>query len=236
VLCGVGPGTPSLEAVRQAALVAAAGDLTLVAIGEDGAGAQWAEAAAFVLARRDGTEAKVIQIPAGPVMPSLLLLAGRHDLLVVGAHDVSSDRHDVTHDIVHQSPVPVLIARPPRPAAEVADRILVVGGESPEAAADADLALRLGAEHGSVLAGRRRITHPVRPADDWASLRQQAGNGEVLDAARRFGATLVVIGSRGLAGIAGLASVSAAVASDADCSVLVVRPSARAGRPPESRS
>ncbi|MCW2816768.1 MAG: family hydrolase, partial [Nocardioides sp.] len=43
---------------------------------------------------------------------------------------------------------------------------------------DADLALRLGAEHGSVLDGRRRITHPVRPADDWASVRQQAGNAD----------------------------------------------------------
>lgn len=43
---------------------------------------------------------------------------------------------------------------------------------------DADLALRLGAEHGSVVEGTRRVLHPVRPADDWASLRQQAGNAD----------------------------------------------------------
>src|SRR4051794_13474417 len=43
---------------------------------------------------------------------------------------------------------------------------------------DADLALRLGADRNRVLAGSRRITHPVRPADGWASLRQQAGNAD----------------------------------------------------------
>jgi histidinol-phosphate phosphatase family protein len=43
---------------------------------------------------------------------------------------------------------------------------------------DADLALRLGADRGRVVDGARRVTHPVRPADDWASLRQQAGNAD----------------------------------------------------------
>ncbi|MFA1543775.1 HAD-IIIA family hydrolase [Actinomadura monticuli] len=43
---------------------------------------------------------------------------------------------------------------------------------------DADLALRaLDAGHGLVL-GDRRITHPVRPAGFWASLRAQAGNAD----------------------------------------------------------
>jgi histidinol-phosphate phosphatase family protein len=43
---------------------------------------------------------------------------------------------------------------------------------------DADLALRLGAEHGRVVTGRRHVTHPVRPADELASLRQQRGNAD----------------------------------------------------------
>jgi histidinol-phosphate phosphatase family protein len=43
---------------------------------------------------------------------------------------------------------------------------------------DADLALRLGGDRGRILQGERRTTHPVRPADDWASLRQQAGNAD----------------------------------------------------------
>jgi histidinol-phosphate phosphatase family protein len=43
---------------------------------------------------------------------------------------------------------------------------------------DADLALRLGADRGTVVLGRRGVLHPVRPADDWASVRQQAGNAD----------------------------------------------------------
>jgi histidinol-phosphate phosphatase family protein len=43
---------------------------------------------------------------------------------------------------------------------------------------DADLALRLGGDRGRIVRGSRRTTHPVRPAGDWASLRQQAGNAD----------------------------------------------------------
>jgi len=44
---------------------------------------------------------------------------------------------------------------------------------------DADLALRVQERTGGVIAtGRRTLAHPVRPADDWASLRQQAGNAD----------------------------------------------------------
>src|SRR3954452_24915852 len=43
---------------------------------------------------------------------------------------------------------------------------------------DADLALRIGGDRGRIAHGIRRTTHPVRPADDWASLRQQAGNAD----------------------------------------------------------
>jgi HAD superfamily hydrolase (TIGR01662 family) len=43
---------------------------------------------------------------------------------------------------------------------------------------DADLGLRITATQGRIVTGDRTITHPVRPADDWASLRQQAGNAD----------------------------------------------------------
>jgi HAD superfamily hydrolase (TIGR01662 family) len=43
---------------------------------------------------------------------------------------------------------------------------------------DADLGLRVTATQGEIVTGERSITHPVRPADDWASLRQQAGNAD----------------------------------------------------------
>lgn len=43
---------------------------------------------------------------------------------------------------------------------------------------EADLALRVGADSGRVQLGERRVGHPVRPADDWVSVRQQAGSAD----------------------------------------------------------
>jgi nucleotide-binding universal stress UspA family protein len=220
VICGVGAGVPSLEAARQAAGLTAGARLTLVALGgPDGIGPDRAElAAAFVLAGRDGDPPDVVEIRADHVLPSLLLLAGRHDLLVVGAHDVSSGRDDITRAIVHQSPVPVLVARPAPNGWDVADRILVATRDPDDAAVR--VATGLAEQHGARI---RTMGAPIGVSPDG---RDRAA-GAVLAAAERFGATLVVISSRGLVGVAGLRSVSAAVAARARCSVLVVRPSQR---------
>ena len=43
---------------------------------------------------------------------------------------------------------------------------------------DADLGLRVTTTQGPITGGQRRITHPARPADDWASVRQQKGNAD----------------------------------------------------------
>ncbi|HEX2175453.1 MAG TPA: HAD-IIIA family hydrolase, partial [Nocardioidaceae bacterium] len=43
---------------------------------------------------------------------------------------------------------------------------------------DADLALRVRATGGRLVSGHRRTCHPVRPADDWVSVRVQAGNAD----------------------------------------------------------
>ncbi|MDQ3615727.1 MAG: HAD-IIIA family hydrolase [Actinomycetota bacterium] len=43
---------------------------------------------------------------------------------------------------------------------------------------DADLGLRITGLQGEIVRGERWITHPVRPADHWTSLRQQAGNAD----------------------------------------------------------
>jgi histidinol-phosphate phosphatase family protein len=85
---------------------------------------------------------------------------------------------------------------------------------------DADLALRVLATEGDIVDGDRRITHPVRPADDWVSLRQQAGNADDYlmralhgpDWPERAEAPVgrrrrhVAITLAGLAGLAGVAS------------------------------
>jgi HAD superfamily hydrolase (TIGR01662 family) len=43
---------------------------------------------------------------------------------------------------------------------------------------DADLGLRMTSTQGEIVRGVRRVTHPVRPTDDWVSVRQQAGNAD----------------------------------------------------------
>jgi HAD superfamily hydrolase (TIGR01662 family) len=43
---------------------------------------------------------------------------------------------------------------------------------------DADLGLRVSCSQGRISRGRRRVSHPVRPVDDWVSVRQQAGNAD----------------------------------------------------------
>lgn len=43
---------------------------------------------------------------------------------------------------------------------------------------DADLGLRLVASGRRIVAGSRRVIHPVRPADRWVSVRAQAGNAD----------------------------------------------------------
>ena len=43
---------------------------------------------------------------------------------------------------------------------------------------DADLALRVTRRVGEIARGSRGVDHPVRPADDWVSVRQQAGNAD----------------------------------------------------------
>ncbi len=53
---------------------------------------------------------------------------------------------------------------------------------------DADLGLRVSTAHGALTTGQRWITHPVRPADDWVSVRQQQGNADDMLMHRLHGA------------------------------------------------
>lgn len=43
---------------------------------------------------------------------------------------------------------------------------------------DADLGLRISRTQGTIVTGSRLVTHPVRLADDWVSVRTQAGNAD----------------------------------------------------------
>ena len=62
------------------------------------------------------------------------------------------------------------------------DALVAVGGfdeRFPRAfREDADLGLRVTARQGRIVRGSRTVAHPVRPADFWASVRQQRGNAD----------------------------------------------------------
>jgi nucleotide-binding universal stress UspA family protein len=214
VLCGIGGGVLSLEAAAQAAELAGGGTLELVAI-EAPAQAPGATRtdldAALRIAARHGLEPAVRRVPGDRATPALLLLAARHDLLVVGAHDVAAQRPDTARAAVHQSPVPVLVARRPSDGRPVTERIVVAADGSPESREAMAVARALRVRHGSRLSVLR--------------LGHDAGDvpGEIIRGAQKLDATLIVMGSRGLSGIAALGSVSERVAAQAHCSVLVLR-------------
>jgi HAD superfamily hydrolase (TIGR01662 family) len=52
---------------------------------------------------------------------------------------------------------------------------------------DADLALRVMSAGGRLVKGTRQVSHPVRAAEDWVSVRQQAGNADDVLMARLHG-------------------------------------------------
>jgi nucleotide-binding universal stress UspA family protein len=214
VVCGIGGGPLALEAARQAATVAAGGALELVAVAPAGAEARADEdlAAACDIANACGVSPAVRRVRGDRATPALLLLAAHHDLLVIGAHEPDADRPDSAHAAVHQSPVPVLVARPVPGGAEVTARILVAVDGTPEAQAAMVAARSLAERHGSHLAV---LNPPLGAGEEPADA--------IVQGARRLGATLVVVGSRGLSGVAALQSVSTRVAARAHCSVLIMR-------------
>jgi nucleotide-binding universal stress UspA family protein len=241
VLCAVTSGPATIEAVRQAAALAAGGSLTIVDASPPGDRDDAHLTAACRVASRHGVDAEIHQVRA-QATPTLLLLAAEHDLLVV-----SADRNDALGDalpraVVQQAPIPVLLARPHPDGAPVTARILVATDGSPEAQAALAVGHEIAGRHGSGLAVVSPAPGPAsghvglvlrdltRSADpDATALASEVSIPDAIaQAARRYDATLVVVGSRGLSGVAALASVSAGVATTADCSVLVLRPKAGA--------
>jgi len=213
VACVVTPGATDLEAVHQAACLAEGGRLTLIDAHAHGAEDRARLTAAWRIAAGHGLDPGVRIIHAPPAAPTVLMLATGHDVLVVasGPHELG----DLARAAVYQAPVPVMVARPLPDDARVTDRILVAADGSAEARAASSIGEDLARRHGSVLAA----AGPYAP-------RGAAGVADAIVAsARDQDATLVLVGSRGLSGAAALASVSARVAEQARCSVLVVRPS-----------
>ena len=197
-------------------------------------------------ARQLGVEAEALTLHAASATDVLLRRAADHDLLVLGAGAGSRAAGIIlgrtSTAAVHRAPRPVLLTRrPPRDAA-FPETILVVADATPQADQALRLAIALAEQHGARVA---IVAPEVHGSSDRQALAEEAAavvaatrvEPVVLDArgpapaaicraADEAGASMVVLGSRGLSGARALGSVSERVAHEARCSVLVVRPSA----------
>jgi nucleotide-binding universal stress UspA family protein len=174
----------------------------------------------------------------------LLREAAPHDLLVLGMHARSRPGGillgDTASVALHRATVPVLVARPLAPELGLLDRILFAHDGTDASRAAARVTAQLAHRHGSEVALVAACDHqPARRhavAQDAAAILEATGyEPVVLDehckdhhaitaAAATLQSTLVIVGSRGLAGASALRSTSERVAHHAHCSVLVMRP------------
>ena len=249
VVVGVDPSAESVEAARQAAILAGAeGEVVLVAvwtqpppiIGGVGAPATYQpegdaeraaaedaiEAARTALSPREITAVVV----CGTAWERLLHVAAdeKATAVVVGSHGTGRARGiligSTATEVVHKASCSVLVAR--KAGGRFPARIVVgVDGSEESAAAyaaAATLAGRLGAEARPLVARGKGV--------DGAAVARIVGSHEARPdepvralAAASAEADLLVVGSRGLRGPRALRSVSERVAHAAHCSTLIVR-------------
>ena len=249
MLVGVDGSDESIEAARQAALLAE-GPISLVAaydiappiIGATGTGVpayfdedlQRASALEMLARTRQAlgeSEGVTGKATRGSPWDVLIQEINRaHDtLVVVGSHGIGRARGilvgSTATELVHKSPCSVLVARG---HARMPQRIVVGVDGSPESALAYVAAHDLAERFGSHL---RAIVDQGGKVVDMDLVRKITGDG-VKETMREpvhalVGASgivdLVVVGSRGLHGLKALGSVSERVAHQAECSVLVVR-------------
>lgn len=256
ILCGVDGSRASYEAVRQAGALAVPGTqvelLTVSCESGYGLNAQTllshtrageALQAGKKIAEEAGVEV-VLTHRTGPSASHVLLEeAPHHDLLVLGGHTVSRSEGimvgSAVSRAVHESPVPVLVARRAPSDNPFPTRILV-GADGPGAPESAiEIAARVARACGSrvtllrVGGWQRRHTRAISEAE--VDLVEATGvepaelvvaghpHRQLVVLAARERASLIVVGSRGLSGLHALSSTSERVAHEAGCSVLVLR-------------
>jgi nucleotide-binding universal stress UspA family protein len=244
IVVGVDASDETLEAVRQAgALAGANSTIELIAVSVDDAPsvlrraeAELAHSPVRVLTRA---------VEGQHAWKALLAEAASADLLAIGKHvptRAAGYLHGstVTH-VLHNAHLPVLVAVRPTASSTFPGRVLAAAGpasEHPEipVAMAAGIARRAGTELVLLRVdwSRERKTSAVaelieefegeaeEPVED--VIVGGDPHHEILNAAKREGASLVVVGSRELGGVAALRSVSERVAHEAECSVLVAHP------------
>jgi nucleotide-binding universal stress UspA family protein len=247
VLVGVDGTDPGFEACRQAGiLVDPKGSLDLVCVVETSLAVHAGFSAPRIAAEmeREGADALTAateivgrstpsRLLRGAPTPTLLreLKQTSASLVAVGSHGHGRVTEimlgGVAGELLHRAPCSVLIARRPAPEA-VFPCSLVVGIDG---SAEAERALAIALALEARFAIPLRIVMAVREkADARRRRRERALRIEEIDeppveALREASADsdLLIVGSRGLAGVRALGSVSERIAHRAACSVLVVR-------------
>jgi nucleotide-binding universal stress UspA family protein len=206
------------------------------------------QAREYLRAARDeanelGVTAELVDEHADDAGRRLVEFSAKQDLLVVGIHGHSRVSGIMVGSVataaLHHSHIPVLVARRPPDGVDFPARIVLASDGTPTSDAAVELTARLAARHGSHVGiiGARDHEAPFRPglAEHAAQIFAATGTEPVIldapgaphhavaTAAGDFEASLVVTGSRGLAGVASVRSVSERIAHAAPCSVLVVR-------------
>jgi nucleotide-binding universal stress UspA family protein len=226
VLVGIDDSPESLEAARQAAILAT-GPVTLLAAYDvtDAVFGGGMAAPAYIdeepIRERVELSLERAKQELTPVVPVAKIGRGRpwevmldviadehHTLVAVGSHGAGRAKGiligSTATELVHKARCSVLVARPP--LKQFPSSIVVgVDGSKESGVADAvaqDIAGRFGAQ----LERHENLPKPVEG---------------LVEAA--MAADLLVVGSRGLHGIKALGSVSERVAHGARCSVLIVR-------------
>lgn len=198
--------------------------------------------AALKAARVAGVDASVEVVAASDPTPVLLERGAAYDLLVLGSHGGSRAAGialgSTASAALHRAAVPVLVSRRPSDRRPLLENVLVAVDGTLVSEHVVDVARRLLPR-----AGRLTLIHAggddearQRAARQYADLGggddervrwsspDGAAQDEIERTARADGATLVVLGSRGLHGLRALGSVSERVAHRVPCGVLVVRP------------
>ena len=251
IVCVVEPSPATDVAIAQAIAIAGRDSRVLFVATWYGRGDAQAASAASVeaqerveqavdRARAAGVRADWQLVHAPTVAEGLGVFTPRQELIVTGAHTHARVTGivlgETATELVHRSPIPVLVARE-RP---LEDGVLAATRARPADRPALTVAARIAARTGAELT----VVHIKERGDEartaelqaeLANTRAQLGRQlefvtpsgpaarTIVDLAEGDGAGLVVVGSRGRTGLPALTSVSERVAHLAPCSVLVMR-------------
>lgn len=195
------------------------------------------------IAAKAGVRAETLLDPGGPPVERVLELAASHPLLALGAPMVPRGAGlwigGVALHAVHHLPSSLLIAREAPLAAGEQILLALDGSEDAVGLTDiaADAARRLqrgvvvvhavGVESRSqrhhLEVQRERLREALGAAPEVVTKAERPVSA-ILGVARERQASLIIMGSRRIAGVRALGSVSERVAHRARCSVLIIRP------------